>query len=762
MSDDYFSSYQSTAGMPDEFAFEYSSALPLTAAGMPSGRDEEDHLTGGYTIKQENMFEHEHGGYAYPTADDMSMGMDTEFEIGAPMPSIGDLEQQHDQPAVKYQQMQAIEQELPTADIAMAPVPIEQPIAQTPALSNAHLPSRSMSKNATPQPPMTTSVRTATVVKREPISPSSIASTAAIVSPPLAALVVARPSSGSSSAGSNSGGSAMASDASSDSDSEQEVDTKRKPAAKGKKSNSPATRKRKAKASSESDQADSSLLDDAMIGNGSRFNEDGVECDMTGVPLTGDKRQQRLQRNRASAQLSRERKKQYMKLLERQLKEMSEINTDLTTQVTALTTENAQLKARLSKLAMRERVANRYPARPPMSSSGASQASSSAASSMPSLSHNSPLNSHAGSDADSAFSVPTTPQLQQVPEDDLLANDYPRAKKLKVAAYNSNSTQSPVRSASGGFNARTGMLLFTLVCSTLVLVNLAGGGLDSGLVSVRGPSPAVLEPIDEVVAAVPTPSAAAHVVTMAPRGRVLASIAEQDEDAFALVPVAASQPMEVDSTTTTINIDSKALDVYANQPSKQQQAREQTVVITGSESVRHLLATPTGVSSHGDMLRQLLLAGGNNFTGEMLDEASKYLFAPSAVRITRSLIDGLMNADASRGTPSEMSEDADEKQLTLFDRSKRGTKRQREARAAKITTAQRLRNRLPALPAPDAYDAVDHEMSTPPLQVGDQLLLWVPQQTVGANAILNASEVKANSMVEIACQIAQVRPISLQ
>jgi len=71
---------------------------------------------------------------------------------------------------------------------------------------------------------------------------------------------------------------------------------------------------------------------------------------ITEEEMQESKRQQRLMRNRASAQLSRERKKEYMRKLEIQLKELQQQNATLSSQVAALRSENSVLKARSTTL----------------------------------------------------------------------------------------------------------------------------------------------------------------------------------------------------------------------------------------------------------------------------------------------------------------------------------------------------------------------------------------------------------------------------
>ena len=71
-------------------------------------------------------------------------------------------------------------------------------------------------------------------------------------------------------------------------------------------------------------------------------------CSPSADGLDG-KRLVRLQRNRASAQLSRERKKHYMSELEQRLRALAQVNAALESQLGALHQENAQLKQRLGE-----------------------------------------------------------------------------------------------------------------------------------------------------------------------------------------------------------------------------------------------------------------------------------------------------------------------------------------------------------------------------------------------------------------------------
>jgi hypothetical protein len=90
-------------------------------------------------------------------------------------------------------------------------------------------------------------------------------------------------------------------------------------------------------------------------GGSNNGKDDDDDDDQSKKPVTEEemqesKRQQRLMRNRASAQLSRERKKVYMKKLEGQLKELQNQNTALSQQLIALKNENAALRARSETL----------------------------------------------------------------------------------------------------------------------------------------------------------------------------------------------------------------------------------------------------------------------------------------------------------------------------------------------------------------------------------------------------------------------------
>ncbi|MCJ1297011.1 hypothetical protein MMC34_008580 [Xylographa carneopallida] len=65
------------------------------------------------------------------------------------------------------------------------------------------------------------------------------------------------------------------------------------------------------------------------------------------APSVEGKRMVRLQRNRASAQLSRERRKRYMGELELKMKQLLDVNHTLESQLSSLAVENAELKKRL-------------------------------------------------------------------------------------------------------------------------------------------------------------------------------------------------------------------------------------------------------------------------------------------------------------------------------------------------------------------------------------------------------------------------------
>ena len=104
---------------------------------------------------------------------------------------------------------------------------------------------------------------------------------------------------------------------------------------------------RKRKTALPSATAASSAADGGDGSNGqSDGSADSVGAD--GVTLTGEgKRMVRLQRNRASAQLSRERKKRYMGELEERMKQLLDVNCSLEAQLSSLAVENAELKKRL-------------------------------------------------------------------------------------------------------------------------------------------------------------------------------------------------------------------------------------------------------------------------------------------------------------------------------------------------------------------------------------------------------------------------------
>lgn len=740
-------------------------------------------------------------------------------------------------------------------------------LAPAMGISNAHVPMR---QNATPQPPVPMmavprrgaeiKIKNEIQVKHEPVSPtvSYITSPQSRLSSPMPALV-SSPSIGdaalspvliggvrsgssageSGSAGSGgSGSNSAAHSCASASDSESDVafdepvmasgSKPKKAAAASSKSNSnkgKAGRKRKSKAGS----GNSSGAEQAGAADGSVGDEmdDAAGAAATeGAPGETNKRQQRLQRNRASAQLSRERKKQYMRLLEKQLKELAELNEGLSVQIRALTSENTALKTRLSALNMRERVQARYP-KAAAAHTSASQASTASMQSSP---MHAPSASPSGSSETDALSNPASPRSVE--------GDVPRnAKRVKVEAYSPPHAAASANSAGGGrpagaFSARAGLLLFTLVCSVGLLYNFAsvdvaplakpfdlggsGGAASSiaaaNVVLARGlgspapsPSRATVTLMsegggggDEDV--VVHRSHSSLTSTQPARGRVLASVSEDSDsantDAFALVPLANSAPMEIIDEG-----DSKALDVYTRS------SASSVSVVGGDEDSKLSTSSSTHLgaaasSADVQLLRRLLLSTGTN-SSSAASEGTNFMFCPQSLSISRDTWTGLLHKHgvvggnySTSGTPSELV--GEEKQIALFDSNDSGagaassstaTKRSRSGK--KKGTVARLRKAigLPQLPAPGSdtaahkIDAIDSaraaasslllsDLSALPavqsgLQVGDKLLLWVPLQLSSnsgrpnGTTVVDEGDQPKQGLVEIACHIAHVRPIVL-
>lgn len=735
-------------------------------------------------------------------------------------------------------------------------------------ISNAHVPMR---QNATPQPPvpmmMAVPRRGAEIkikheilqVKQEPVSPTAsyITSPQSRLSSPMPALsspsmgdAALSPvllggvrsgssagesgSAGSGGSGSNSAAHSCAS--ASDSESDAAFDepepvvasgSKPKKAAASSKSNSnkgKAGRKRKSKAGS----GNSSGAEQTGTAEGSVGDEmdDAAGAPLAeGAPGETNKRQQRLQRNRASAQLSRERKKQYMRLLEKQLKELADLNEGLSVQIRALTSENTALKTRLSALSMRERVQARYPKMPAVHTSSASSSSQASTSSLQSSPMHAPAASPSGaSDAD-ALSNPASPRSVE--------GDVPRnAKRVKVEAYSPPHAASAGGRPAGAFSARAGLLLFTLVCSVGLLYNFASvdvapaakpfdlsasGAAAANVILARslgGPAPAPSRASvtlmseggggggDEDV--VVHRSHASLTATQPARGRVLASVSDDSEsnnsDAFALVPLANSAASSVVAPMEIIDEgDSKALDVYTRSS-----ASSSVSVVGGDDDSKLAASSATHLgaataSADVQLLRRLLLSAGTN-SSSAASEGTNFMFCPQSLSISRDTWNGLLHkhnivGQNYTGTPSEL---GDEKQVALFETEESGagassassTKRSRSGK--KKGTVARLRKAigLPQLPAPGSegsahkIDAVDSaraaasslllsDLSALPavqsgLQVGDKLLLWVPLQLSSSHSgrpnsttAVDESEQPKQGLVEIACHIAHVRPIVL-
>ena len=102
--------------------------------------------------------------------------------------------------------------------------------------------------------------------------------------------------------------------------------------------------------SSLKDSADDATDSDSSSSHAPSSSSSSSPTDPSLPPASTDnKKLVRLQRNRASAQLSRERKKQYMGELEKQLNALAQVNATLEQQLTSLAQENAELKARLTQ-----------------------------------------------------------------------------------------------------------------------------------------------------------------------------------------------------------------------------------------------------------------------------------------------------------------------------------------------------------------------------------------------------------------------------
>lgn len=548
-----------------------------------------------------------------------------------------------------------------------------------------------------------------------------------------------------------------------------------------------------------------------------------------------------------------------MQLLEKQLKELAELNEGLSFQIRELTSENTRLKTKLSSLAMRERVAARYPVtgaqalRGGGGGGGANPAPYASSQASTASMHSSPHH-HArmgSGDVESlgAQSGPATPASEA---------EMPQAKRLKVQAYgppHSPSAGSPTPSPSSGgsraggasFNARAGMLLFTLVMSVGLLYNWAGvdmavvnqnfdlGAGAAGAVATvpLGHSPAVggqhratLELMSEAPGAEDAVAHRSHAhltATVPARGRVLASIADEvvadgnssDQDAFALVPLSHSSSA---ATTSPMQLsdddgdDSKAIDVYTRVDMSVSDevhglghgrgGRGHTQGEMAAAARAHLGLDRKASDVDVQLLRRLLLGAGGN-TSSAASDSANFMYCPSALSISRDAWAGLLHkhnivlnhsaVDVGVGvgaaTPSDLT---DHKQLALFDdggdSGGAGSKRSRGGKTK--TSAGRLRKvmGLPALPAPgstgdlNTLDALSSGASSlllselsalppvsPGLQVGDKLLLWVPLQlapsaqrpnaTVADDPAAAADPALKQGLVEIACQIAHVRPI---
>jgi hypothetical protein len=271
--------------------------------------------------------------------------------------------------------------------------------------------------------------------------------------------------------------------------------------------------------------------------------------------------------------------------------------------------------------------------------------------------------------------------------------------------------------------------------------------------------------------------------------------ASEAEEAFALVPLTPASEATADTASTEQLQDSRALDVYSRVLDASSASTHQQHVHDAQQ--RRVMPTPNARGAIDLSLLRALAAQGT-LNHSLSSGGADAILCPQAVRLSAEAWNGLLlnsstsSTAASASSTPDIDEDEqqvaadnsnDDKQVTLF-----GAPRARSKKRAR-SVQHRLRTRMPALPLPApkgaalpalvpssladefAMPMLDSLSQPAPLRVGDRLLLWLPLQaaagsaySAGSNesdASRSSQQQPAKGMVEIACQIAQVRPVLL-
>jgi len=470
--------------------------------------------------------------------------------------------------------------------------------------------------------------------------------------------------------------------------------------------------------------------------------DDDDDDDQSKKPVTEEemqesKRQQRLMRNRASAQLSRERKKVYMKKLEGQLKELQNQNAALSQQLIALKNENAALRVRSETLPTSSGYvygSGAYPGSPSSVSSDGSASPEYGYTPAPSYTHGVNSNGHKRTRLSSSSNHSSAHhQMYQLP---------PR-----------------VRAA--------GVVMFALMMSFTIFYNMAGIDFNQvktepefttpsdhptgvvfhsrGLKTSDGDSPMVTTedlPLSATggLASIPSPrrlvtfpgpvatSQSAYTPTNANAGN-------NDSEAYALVkkehpmtPVITSDApvVVVKQESLGASNEDKAVDLwlYENDDS--------TSIDDDSSSVHsHNTAAASPLATDFELFQQWKkMIVDSNLT---LDMGSSYMFCPSAIQMRPQ---APAKASTTKVYPHEES-----------------------------GIAGRLRRAGLPLPNATAAETLEELSSARLSPSNNRLRLWVPTQSVLAggdwdtSAFSHDAQSKLSGLTEIECQVSGIRPV---
>jgi len=426
--------------------------------------------------------------------------------------------------------------------------------------------------------------------------------------------------------------------------------------------------------------------------------------DMSAEEMNELKRQQRLMRNRQSAQLSRERKKRYLKQLEDQIKDLTDTNVSLTQQVMKLNLENSSLKERCTNLEARIR--------------GTTVSSP--------LNHSPDSMTYASSPSSPEAVYPLSP-LETTAESNKSRSPH------KFRKIDPSQRGSPTK-------MRTGIMLFALVLSFGIFYSLSGLNLNSPTTTVYR-SRVLME---ETRA---SGSISSHIIekkTAELPSTIPIAIAQNEEKKVMSLPspdmVMTEQQAEMKDNTAVVSMHSLA---------------ERKSLVPAMLTNEHAVAPyeepassePTNTTDYDVFLAFKKILLSSNLT---LDTASTYLFCPSALQIQPHLFPGRPALAASKGITEN-----DDSELEI-------TKTRRNKRLRKLTEygdgySKRTRS-------DDFTSNGTSNGTTEPSPSRPRLNLWLPTSSLLSDWIQqfqrdNVNPKRLSGLSEVTCEISDVRPV---